>query len=513
MMMKTKRPWLSLGLALMLLLSGIAAPPQPARAQAPVDDPSAGATRLFLPMTSKGFNASSSIAVQRTVNIPFFSTPGSDNGLALNDDQWTESGLVWFGRNQQGPRSQNYADVRIGYSALGLHIRVTPIDYYLWYPDDPPSTTDLTQWDTIAVHLDTSGSRAGAPQPSSYQFMNTARLWVNPSKPDQYRREARGTGGGWNMAWAGAWTETYGMVWSSNPGPNNNGGTLDYGGDVNFILPWATLGQGGPPAPGTLWTLSVVMYDRDGPSSADVLPRVSWPELAEPNAPATWGNLRFGRPNYGGTTSGERGRAIIRNASSNDRTVQDAWVGGGGNCSGGHNGGSDVNNGLDTSNFVASQALSADFPCFSRTYLKFTLGAVPSGVQVISAVLTLMQWGGAGAVPEVPTAPKPSYLQVFSIAEDWSETGVTWNNGPMALENVSGTWMAPRAPGADPLTGDPTNLDVTALVRQALESGKPLNVAVYSADTGFHSSKYLGSSQVADQYTHLRPTLTVVWGN
>lgn len=519
------KPWRRAGLALAFALQGWAGlATGPAMAQGPVDgsdttvaeappEQVAATTRLFLPLTIKGYSVTAQMASLRTVNIPLFNTADSDDGTSLSDIQWTESGLLWFGRNQQGPRSQNYTDVRIGYSPVGLHVRATPVDYYLWYPDDPASSIDLTQWDSIAIQLDVSGNRSGAPQSSSYQFLTTARMWTNPGKPDQYRREARGTGSGWNTSWSSPWVEGYGMVWSSNPGPNNNGGELDYGGDVGMTIPWSTVGLGGPPPAGTEWSLSVSMYDRDGPAAGDVLPAQTWPETADPNEPATWGNLHFGRPNYAGNTDGEAGRTVIQNASPTDHTVQDAWVGGGGNCSGGHNGGSDVNNGLDTSIYVASQALSADFPCFSRSYLKFNLGAVPGGSNVISAVLTLMQWGGAGSVPEVPTDPQSSYVQVFSLGEDWSETTVTWNNSPMGLENITGSWMAPRAPGADPVTGDPTNWDVTVLVRDALQAGKPLNLAVYSADTGFHSSKYLVSSQALDYYKHLRPALTVVWGN
>lgn len=475
-------------------------------------DQAAATTRLFIPMAIKGYSVAAQMATMRTVNIPWFSAAGSTDGVTLNDDQWTESGLLWFGINQQGPNSLNYTDVRIGYSPVGLHIRATPIDYYIWYPNDPPTSTDLTQWDSFAIQLDTSGNRAGAPQSTSYQFLTAATIWVNPGKPDQFRREAKGTGTGWNTNWAAPWTEGYGMVWSSNPGPNNNGGELDYGGDVGMTIPWSSLGLSGPPADGAVWSLSLAMYDRDGPASSDVLPRETWPETADPNQPSTWGQLHFGRPNYAGSTEGASGQTVIRNATSTDSTVQDAYVGGGGNCLGGHNGGADVNHGSDTSIFVASQVLSADFPCFSRSYLKFNLGSVPSSVQVLDATLTLMQWGGAGSVPEVPTQPKPSYIQIFSLSEDWSESSVTWNNGPMALENITGSWMAPRAPGADPVTGDPTNWDVTTLVRDALRSGRPLSLAVYSADSGFHSSKYLVSSEALDQYSNLRPTLTVVWG-
>jgi hypothetical protein len=478
----------------------------------PVDGGSAGTNLLFLPMTSKGYTRALEFATERTINIPYFAQPGSPASSTLSDAQWTESGIVWFGVNEQGANSRNYADVRVAYSSAGLHVRATPIDYYLWFPDDPPASTDLTQWDSFAIQLDTTLGRASRPQSSDYQFLTAANIWVNPGKPDQYRRDARGNGSGWNQSWATTWTSSYGMVWSSNPGPNNNGGELDYGGDVIFTVPWASLGLSGPPAQGTVWGVSFAMYDRDGAGSGNVLAPTLWPDLSDPNTPSTWGLLHFGRRNQGGGSGTEVGRTVIRNATSTGTRVQDAWVGGGGNCSGGHNGGSNDNHGDDTSLFIASQALSADFPCFSRSYLKFDLTAVPANATIISATLTLMQWGGAGSVPEVPVAPQSSYVQVFSLAEDWNESTIHWNNAPMAMENVSGAWMAPRAPGADPVTGDPTHVNLTDLVRSTLQTGQVLNIAIYSADTGFHSSKYLGSSEAIDQYAYLRPTLTVVWG-
>ncbi len=507
--MNTRRVFTSLAMALLLLPGSFGGQ---ALAQDGGDGPAAGNQVLYIPMASKGFTTALALATQQTVNMPFFDHTESSGVGALTDQQWTESGILWFGVNQQGPMSRNYADVRFAYSAVGLHMRATPIDYYLWYPDDPPMNIDLTQWDSISIQVDTNFDRSGQPKSSAYQFLTAAAIWVNPGKPGQYRREARGTGSGWDQNWSTSWSDFYGMTWSTNPGPNNNGGELDYGGDVQMTIPWSAFGLSAPPAPGVRWALSVSMYDRDGPNSGDVMPRSDWPEFSDPANPSTWGVLNFGRPNGGGDTGTERGRVTIRNATRTDTTVQDAWVGGGGNCSGGHNGGGDTNHGQDTSLYVASQVLSADFPCFSKSYLKFDLGAVPAGVEVISSTLKLMQWGGAGAVPEVPVAAQGSYMQVFTLNGDWSENTVTWNNGPQALENVTGSWMMPRSAGADPVTGDPTYWNVTRLVQDALKHGKPLNVVVYSADTGFHSSKYLGSSQVLDQYANLRPSLTVIWG-
>ena len=38
---------------------------------------------------------------------------------------------------------------------------------------------------------------------------------------------------------------------------------------------------------------------------------------------------------------------------------------------------------------------------------------------------------------------EPSYIQVLTVAEDWNEATLTWNNAPMAERNVAGTWVDP----------------------------------------------------------------------
>lgn len=460
-----------------------------------------GPTHLYLPFASNRYSSQSIVSSGRIVNIPLMS------GDSPDDAQWTQAGVLWFGKNGQGSMSPNYADVRILYNQSGLHVRVTPVDYYLWYPEDPALDIDLTQWDSIAVQLDTTLGRSGQPQPTDYQFLLAATMWVNPGKPTQYHRELRGSGSGWNAGWVAPWTGSYGMVWSSDPGPNNNASGMDYGGDVLFHIPWSSLGVAGPPAAGTQWGLSVSMYDRDGSDVGAVLPAEHWPEVADPSAPSTWGRLRFGLPTWVEPQIAEAGRTVVRAKSASDPAVEDAWIGGGGTCGGGHEGGTETNHGSDTSLFVANQALSADFPCFSRSYLKFALNSVPAGKQIISAKLTVHHWGGAD-----PANASPSYIQVFRVSEDWNEMTVHWNNAPMATENgLPGTWVSVRD-GSSPGRTAPYVWDVSAFVEEAYTSGKPLNIALYSADTGFNSSKYLSSSDVLDIYASDRPSLEIVWG-
>jgi hypothetical protein len=183
-------------------------------------------------------------------------------------------------------------------------------------------------------------------------------------------------------------------------------------------------------------------------------------------------------------------------------------MGGGGDCIGGDEGGSQVNHGDDPGLFVANQANPADFPCFSKSFLRFSLDTVPRGKAIISATMTLRHWGNAN-----PSSAKPSWVHLFTIADPWEEMTIHWNNAPLAKENLSATWIYPITdPDHGPI-GDPYYWDATQAVAEAYAQNHPLSVAIYSADTDMDSSKYLGSSESYDQYKENRPLLTVIWGN
>ncbi|MFN3928752.1 MAG: DNRLRE domain-containing protein, partial [Thermoflexus sp.] len=107
--------------------------------------------------------------------------------------------------------------------------------------------------------------------------------------------------------------------------------------------------------------------------------------------------------------------------------------------------------------------------------------------------------------------PPPSWIQVLTVAQDWDDQNLTWNNAPLAVENIGGTWVYPvtSSPG---WPGIPYRWDVTYAVAQAHAAGQPLRLALYSADADYHSGKYFVSSDTGDWNERGRPTLTVVWG-
>ena len=433
----------------------------------------------------------------RRVHAPYFH----------NDIRWAETGIFWFGRvDPPGGPGQNYVDVRVAYTAEDLAIYVNVEDYNIWYDSEATPTSDLTRYDAVAIYLDTAHDQATAPQPDDYVFLSGLRLHEDDVT---YMRQARGTGAGWDLGWQSTWTSDRTFAsWWCNPGPNDNDCGIDYGWWSFVHIPWSTLGLSGPPAQGQLWGLGVLLYDGDDQPPAGAVAPEYWPEAFDEDAPSTWGELAFGLATYTPQPSLPQGTTVIRRGLG-ESTVEDAWVGGGGGCTGGHEGDPEHDNyGGDTGLYVENQSLIADFTCFSKSFLRFDLDDIPPGKTIVSATLTLHHWGNARG-----DLAQPSLIWLFTVDGDWQEYTLTWNNAPLAQENLTATWVnvLTAFPGWPGVRYD---WDATQAVVEAYAAGRALDVALYTADTNMHSSKYLISSEgVAwDPEGEGRPTLTVVWG-
>jgi len=424
--------------------------------------------------------------------------------------RWAESGIFWFGRVDLPDviPGQNYVDVRVAYTQDFLAVYPNVEDYYLWYPLPASSSTDLTQYDAVAIYLDTGGDGAAVPQPDDYLFLVGLCLY-QCGDGTAYMRDARGDGSGWDFAWDGNWTKATWAQWVGNPPHNNNENTFDYGWWAKIYIPWETLGLSGPPPEGTVWRLGVRLFDRDDAPSSGVAPVESWPETLDPGRPSTWGELAFGLAAYEPSQPlYSQGTTVIRRGLG-EGVVEDAWVGGGGTCSGGHEGDPDADNhGSDPNLFVENQEWITDFPCFSKSYLRFDLAPIPPGKEIVSATLTIHHWSNARW-----DEAQPSLIWLFTVDGNWEEDTLTWNNAPLARENLTAVWVNVITPENNPgLPGIPYTWDATQAVAEAYKAGVPLNIALYTADVNQHSSKYLLSSDSAPAYTDARPTLRVVWG-
>jgi len=449
-----------------------------------------------------------------TVNVPYF--PGDSD-----DIRWIEAGIFWFGRVELAPDctppGKSYVDVRVAYTDRELVVYANVVDYFVWYNEAATPQSDLTQYDAVAVYVDTAGGGALSPQVHDRYFLSGLCMY-NCGDGANYRREAIGTGQGWDAAWTADWRAASWASWSWFPGsgPNSNYSPIgedacnykDFGWWSYLHLPWAAFGLDGRPDPGEVWGLGMVLHDRDDRPPQGAVEPQSWPDGFSAGNPSTWARLEFGLSPYTAPSAIAEGTTVIRRGLPGS-VVEDAWVGGGGGCSGGHEGDPDGDNhGDDTSLYVANQELIADFPCFSKTYLRFGLDGIPDGKVIISATLTLHLWGNSGW----ETNPaKDSFIQAFTVEGGWGEDTLTWNNAPQALRRVAATRVSPLAefPG---WPGIPYTWTVTEAVAEAYAAGEDLNLALYSADTDFHSSKYFTSSEAEDWNAEGRPTLTVVWG-
>jgi hypothetical protein len=443
-------------------------------------------------LTALGLAVGSSVAATPLpplyrVNAPHFSP-------SLVFDQ---TAVFWFGRVTP---TENYADVRVAYIDRALWVHVNIMDQHLWY-DESPSAATLTDWDSVTLYLDKRGNTGGAPTQESYRFDGQLNWWEPRAN---WQTAYRGNGATW-VSTPISFT-TYNN-WNGDGPPN----TADYhqGWFIAFVIPFDSLGLPSPPPSGTTWGLSIALHDRDtaaGPMNPDKY----WPPNLSTGQPSTWGQLRFGLPGYTlSTPIVPQGTTVVRQGL-NGSVVQDAVVGGNTLCGGTL---SDYFVQWGNLNYthvpvfnVQNVEQISEWPCFSKAFITFPLNSVPVGKGIISATVTLYHSGNPGPAPE------PAYIQMLTVSDDWNEDSITWNNTPLARENLGGVWI-PSVQTTPPYPGIPYTWDVSRAVAEAYNANQPLRLALYSAHGPFHGGRYFYSSDVEDYNAVGRPTLAITWGS
>jgi hypothetical protein len=431
----------------------------------------------------------SGLASKPRVNAPYF-----DGAV-----RYSEMAVFWFGRVTP---DINSVDVRVGYRRECLEVNLSVMDRRLWY-DPSPSPGDLISWDSATLYIDTDGDTGSVPDAHSYRFDAQLSWWEGRTP---YQAAYQGDGAGWSAA------PVPFVTWSGWQGDEPNNKIDDRGWTVGYAIPFSDLGVSEPPSPGTVWGMGLALHDRDDGSSPPLSDQV-WPPSLAPQQPATWGQLFFGTPTYSPPPATPGGTVTIRHGL-NGATVVDADVGGSSNCGG--VAGPDYFPTWGNLNYagkqwlnIQNQANMGDWPCFSKYYVTFPLDALPAGATVLSATLVLHQFGNAGQGWD--PGPQPSLIQVLTIGEGWDESTLTWNNAPLALENVAAAWVDPLGDPPPP-AGVSRHWDVSRAVTEAYAAGQPVRLALYEADGALHSGKYFRTSDV-DQYEQEdRPTLIITWG-
>jgi len=424
------------------------------------------------------------------VNAPYF-----DGAIRT-----AEMAVFWFG---QVTTATNSVDVRVGYRQEVLEVLLSVMDRRLWY-DPSASPGELTAWDSATLYINTGGDAASVPDAHSYRFDAQLSWWEGRAP---YQAAFQGNGSGWSAA------SVPFVTWTRYRGDEPNNNSDDRGWSLRYAIPFSELGVSEPPPPGTVWGMGLVLHDRDD-GSGPPLPDQAWPPTLLASQPVTWGQLFFGLPTYSPSLATPGSTVIIRHGL-NGATVADADVGGSSTC------GTAASPGFFPTwgnlNYTGRQWLNiqnvgdvADWPCFSKYYVTFPLQALPSGATIISATLILHQFGNAGQGWD--PGPQPSLIQVLTVGEDWNESTLTWNNAPLALENVAATWVDPLEDPPPP-AGVSRQWDVSRAVVDAYADGQPVRLALYEADYALHGGKYFRTSDFEEVGQKDRPTLIVTWGH
>ncbi|MCC6165920.1 MAG: PQQ-binding-like beta-propeller repeat protein [Caldilineaceae bacterium] len=417
----------------------------------------------------------------RRLNAPYFDGP-------IPFDQM---GVAWFGKVTP---QDNYADTSAAYNADALTVDVSVFDRRLWV--DESASAEISAWDGATLYLNLDGDQGSAPGTAAYRF---------EGQLGNAKAVYQGDGSGWVDA-STAFTLTSG--WR---GDGFNGDQEAKGWRLVFEIPFAGLGLSGPPAPGSIWGMGLAVHDRDDAAGSPIADQTR-PQALDTQKPQSWAQLHFGMPTYTPPDLPAQGVVTLRHGV-NGVVVPDAHVGGHTTCGGApalfFDAWGETNYAGYAQTNIQNQTDIADWPCFSKYYVTFPLDSLPADKTVISSTLTMYMFGNAGQNLQLgwaPGAPEPSWIQAITLADDWDEATITWNNAPLPVENISAAWVNPMEP-TDPTI--PYTWDVSLAVAQAHAAGQPLRLAFYMSPSAYHSGKYFWSSD-ADEA--VRPQLQIAWG-
>lgn len=420
-------------------------------------------------------------------NIPYFGS---------SPVPFSQTAIFWFG---DVTTSDNYINVRMGYNNSELYIDLHIVDLYLWY-DPHGSHPNLNMGDESTIYLDTTQNGSSSPDRSSYKFL----AQVDQYQSRTYYQEAfRGNGSGWVPS-----SIPFTTVSGWRGGGFNNMNPAE-GWTMTYHLPFSSLGWSGPPSQGTAWKMAIKIQNQDSPNDSQLAYKW-WPASGSDSSLSNWGAIAFGMPAYQPPHTSNSSSYDIRNGFNN-QVVTDAMVGGDLNCfNEGKNRwtqfGSQTYPGADRVNIEDEWDIS-DFNCLSKFYITFPLTLLPPEKAIISAKVTLYEWGNAGG-----HSPNPSLIQVASVAPGWNPNNLSWNNAPLVQEDISRTIVNVMPTKKVTPPGEPYTWDVSQAVANAYAAKQPLSLAFFSSDSAYSTAKYFFGSTVGSWNAGGRPALQVTLG-
>ena len=430
--------------------------------------------------------AKASSALVRRINAPYF------GNAAVPFDQ---TAIFWFGSVSS---ADNYIDVRVGYNNSELYLDLHIVDRYLWY-DPNAKAPNLATGDTATVYLSTAQNGSNAPDQHAYKFVAQVD-WYQPRT--HYQQAYRGNGSTW-VASPVAFNAVSGWRGTGFNGKEDSGWTMTY------HLPFSSLGRAGPPTQGTPWKLGIKVHNQDNASDTPHSLKW-WPETENDVVPSSWGALVFGLSTYQAPHTTNNATFTVRNGL-NKQVVTDGMVGGSLGC---YNKGLNRWTGFGGQSYPGATRVNiqnewdtSDWNCFSKFYISFPLNSLSAGKGVVSAKVTLHEYGGSGTKGK----PTPSLIQVASVNEGWNPATLAWNNAPLVKENISRT-VVNTVSNPTP-SGQPYSWDVSKALADAYAAGQPLRLVFYSSDSPYNTGKYFFSSAIADWNAQSRPTLQATLGN
>lgn len=420
----------------------------------------------------------------RRINVPYF----NNSAVPFN-----QTAIFWFGGTSP---SSNYVDVRTGYNNSELYVDLHIVDLYLWF-DPNANAPNLAIGDTATLYLNTTQNGSNTPDQFSYKFVAQVD-WFQPRT--FYQKAYRGNGSSWVAS---------SIPFSSVSGWRGHGfnGRPDAGWTMTYHIPFSSLGKS-VPSQGTAWKLGIKVQNQDSSSTTN-LPLTWWPQTASDTASANWGALVFGMPTYQAPHTSNNATYTVRNGLNN-QVVTDGMVGGSLSCFnlGATNrwtlfGGTSYP-GATRINIQNEWDIS-DWNCFSKFYISFPLNTLPSGKGVVSAKVTLNEYGHAGPTGLV----NPSLIQVAAVDQGWNPATLSWNNAPLVEENISRTVVSTVSKS---VFGQSFSWDVSKALAAAYAAGQPLRLVFYSSDSAYNTGKYFFSSSVGNWNATGRPTLQATLG-